>query len=60
MENSEVKNKHKNKGWYTQDYFIHLVFQSQEVTIWDIHGIQSHTLYTWRNETMGSQLMGKL
>ena len=35
MENIEVNNKHK-EIWEYQDYFIRLVFQAQDITIWKI------------------------
>ena len=52
MKNSEAKNKQKIQE--SQDYFIHLVFQVQEITIWNIKKTQSQTMRTQRNATMGS------
>ena len=38
----------------TQDYFIHLVFQAQEIPIWNINETQIQDLCTQKNATMGS------
>ena len=40
--------------------FFHLVFQAQEIPRWNINDTQSHTMFTWRNATMGGELMGNL
>ena len=39
---------------------MHLVFKLQEVTIWNMNETYMHTLCTWRNATMGSQVLVKL
>ena len=52
MKKSEVNNKPKKRE--TQDYFIHLVFQAEEIDICKINETQNQTLYIWRNTTMGS------
>ena len=60
MKKIEVNNKHNNKDGKTQDYFINLVFQAQEIHIQKINETHSYNLCIWRNTTNGELNTGEL
>ena len=60
MKNSEANNNQGKIIWEAKEYFICLVFQSQDISRYIMNETQIHHLWTWINETMGSQLLVKL
>ena len=40
--------------------FFNLLFQPQDIAIWNINETQNQTVYTWRNETFGNILLRNL
>ena len=53
MKKVQVKISTK-KRWEDHDYFINLIFQAQEITIWIINKTQIQTLCKCRYYRMGS------
>ena len=60
MRNNEVKNKRKNKYGKLNTTLSILYFKCKRFTTWKSNKIKVHTLCTWMNAIMGSQIRGNL